>query len=164
MTEAALWKGLETKGYGQHTGQHGQFYFHFQQRADWLNKATARMPGVVEHIDSLVEAAVAQDAVLFRQPGLKVVAAPWEYAFIKKVSRITQGTGRQYDASDAVAYLHQFIATSNRGRPVKLPTVQDWGQRYKALCPVEILQQINDLYHRTYGTDGILLASRGARR
>ncbi|RBQ73769.1 hypothetical protein VDGD_03100 [Verticillium dahliae] len=105
------------------------------------------MPGVVEHIDSLVEAAVAQDAVLFRQPGLKVVAAPWEYAFIKKVSRITQGTGRH-----------------NRGRPVKLPTVQDWGQRYKALCPVEILQQINDLYHRTYGTDGILLASRGARR
>ncbi|KAF3344931.1 hypothetical protein VD0002_g7524 [Verticillium dahliae] len=105
------------------------------------------MPGVVEHIDSLVEAAVAQDAVLFRQPGLKVVAAPWDTT-----------------PSDAVAYLHQFIATSNRGRPVKLPTVQDWGQRYKALCPVEILQQINDLYHRTYGTDGILLASRGARR
>ncbi|RNJ55067.1 hypothetical protein D7B24_009012 [Verticillium nonalfalfae] len=100
---------------------------------DWLNNATARMPGVVENIDSLVEAAVAQDPVAFRQPGLKVVAAPWAYAFIKKVSRITQGTGRQYDASDAVAYLHQFIATSNRGRPVKLPTVQGWGQRYKAL-------------------------------
>ncbi|EEY19832.1 conserved hypothetical protein [Verticillium alfalfae VaMs.102] len=85
--------------------------------ADWLNNATARMPGVVENIDSLVEAAVAQDAVLFRQPGLKVVAAPWEYAFIKKVSRITQGTGRQYDASNAVAYLHSSSQQATEAAP-----------------------------------------------
>lgn len=135
--------------------------------ADWLNNATARMPGVVENIDYLVRAAVDQNAILFDRPGLKVVAAPWNYAFIKKVSRITQGTGRAYDASDAVAYLHQYIRTSNQDEPVSLERAQEWGRRYKALCPAQILEQINELYRRTYGVDGIVLVggeSSGQRR
>lgn len=129
--------------------------------ADWLNNATARMPGVVENIDGLVQAASAQNAVLFERPGLKVIAAPWNYAFIKKVSRITQGTGRTYDDSDAVAYLHQFITTSNRDNPVRFEDTQAWGKAYKALCPVEVLQQINELYRRTHGKDGLLLPQPG---
>lgn len=48
--------------------------------ADWLNNATARMPGVVENIDALVQAAVRQDVVVFERPGLRVLAAPWGYA------------------------------------------------------------------------------------
>lgn len=87
---------------------------------DWLNNATARMPGVVEHVDALQTEANAQRDVLFSKPGLTVVAAPWNYAFIKKVSRITQGTRRHYDASDAVAYLHQYITKVHSNKPVPL--------------------------------------------
>lgn len=131
---------------------------------DWLNNATARMPGVVEQLDELVGASVSQNAVLFSNPGLTVVAAPWNYAFIKKVSRITQGTGRSYDAADAVAYLHQFIISSNSNRPVTFETVQGWGKRYKALCPIEILQPINELYRQTHGVDGIVFPSQSSSR
>ncbi|KAG8417595.1 hypothetical protein J3458_005089 [Metarhizium acridum] len=113
------------------------------------------MPGVVENIDSLVEDSITQNCVVFRAPGLKVVAAPWNYSFVKKVSRITQGTGRPYDASDAVAYLYQFITTRNSDRPVAFQTIQQWGHWHKALCPVEVLLDINDLFRRTYARDGI---------
>lgn len=129
---------------------------------DWLNNATARMPGVVENVESLVRAAIAQNTVLFSSPGLTVVAAPWNYAFIKKVSRITQGTGRPYDAADAVAYLRQFIEFSNSNKPVTFETIQTWGKVYKALCPIEMLLQINELYRRTYGVDGIIFPRQGS--
>ena len=129
---------------------------------DWLNNATARMPGVVENVDHLVREAISQNAKLFDRPGLKVVAAPWNYSFIKKVSRITQGTGRSYDASHAAAYLRQYVKTSNRNKPVPLERVQERGRRYKSLCPIEVLREINALYRRTYGADGILLAGAGS--
>ncbi|KAH8689477.1 hypothetical protein BGW36DRAFT_401834 [Talaromyces proteolyticus] len=96
---------------------------------DWLNNATARMPGVVENIDHLIQTAVAQNVVLMRAPGLTVVAAPWDYSFIKKVSRITQGTGRPYDGADAVAYLHQYIIRTNGNRPITVAQVEGWGKR-----------------------------------
>lgn len=123
--------------------------------ADWLNNATARMPGVVENVDGLVKAAVAQNAVLFKRPGLTVVAAPWNYAFVKKISRMAQGTGRPYDAADAVAYLRQVISSSRSKKPVPFETIQKWGKMYKSLCPVEVLHPVNDLFRRTHGVDGI---------
>lgn len=90
------------------------------------------------------------------------VVQPVGYSFIKKVSRITQGTGRSYDASDAAAYLRQYVKTSNRNKPVPLERVQERGKRYKSLCPIEVLREINALYRRTYGADGILLAGAGS--
>ncbi|KAK2594817.1 hypothetical protein QQS21_007445 [Conoideocrella luteorostrata] len=131
---------------------------------DWLNNATARMPGVVENINSLVRDATTQNAVIFCAPGLKVVAAPWNYSFIKKVSRITQGTGRPYDASDAVAYLYQFITRKNTNKPVTFQTIQQWGRQYKALCPIEVLQEINDIFQQTYGFEGIVFLGQARSR
>ncbi|TLD07826.1 hypothetical protein PgNI_10156 [Pyricularia grisea] len=130
---------------------------------DWLNNATARMPGVVENVEHLVDAALAQREILFQRKGLTVAAAPWNYAFIKKISRITQGTARTYDASDAVAYLHRHI-TRHGGQPVPFETMQEWGSKYKALSPVEILREIDDLYRRTYGRSAILFDQGGRRR
>jgi hypothetical protein len=120
---------------------------------DWLNNATARMPGVVE--------AIAQNDVLVSYPGLTVVAAPWNYAFIKKVSRISQGTARPYDSSDAATYLHEYITKVHSNKPVPLAKIQTWGVKYKALSPVEILKQIDELYRQTYGVGGILFSGSG---
>lgn len=121
---------------------------------DWLNNATARMPGVVENVQQLTQAAMRQHDVIFDVPGLKVLAAPWDYAFIKKVSRITQGTGRQYDPSDAVSYLHEYIRRHGN-TPVRIQDVRAWGTQYRALAPDQVLQQINELYQRTYEQPGI---------
>lgn len=129
---------------------------------DWLNNATARIPGVAEHIDNLVKEAASQNAVVFQKPGLKVLAAPWNYSFIKKVSSISRGTGRDYDGDDAVAYLHQHI-NRHSGRPVPFRVVQEWGARYRSLCPAEIVQQVNELYHRTHGTYGITFEASGTK-
>jgi hypothetical protein len=119
------------------------------------------MPGVVEHVDALQREAIAQNDVLVSYPGLTVVAAPWNYAFIKKVSRITQGTARPYDSSDAAAYLHEYITKVHSNKPVPLANIQSWGVKYKALSPVEILEQIDELYRRTYGVGGILFSGSG---
>lgn len=122
---------------------------------DWLNNATARMHGVVGSIDELLQIAVQQNDVVFQAPGLTVLAAPWNYAFTKKISRITQGTGRDYDAADAVAYLHQYIVRHG-GQPVPVPTVREWGTRYRSLVPDQILHEIDHAYYETYGRHGLL--------
>ncbi|OAA54609.1 hypothetical protein SPI_08855 [Niveomyces insectorum RCEF 264] len=121
---------------------------------DWLNNATARMPGVVENIDHLIQSATRQNDVIFQAPGLTVFAAPWGYAFVKKISRITQGTGRSYDAADAVSYLHQHIR-HNGNKAVTIQQIRAWGNQYRALVPDLVLRQINDLYTQTYGQHGI---------
>ena len=125
-----------------------------QLSQDWLNNATARMPGVVENIDHLIQAAVEQNDVLFSERGLKVLAAPWRYAFVKKVSRLTQGTGRTYDAADAVAYIHQHILRHGN-MPVPIGEVRAWGNQYRALVPDIVLHQINTLYGETYRGNAI---------
>lgn len=121
---------------------------------DWLNNATARMPGVVEHVQELTQAALAQNDIVFEGPGLKVLAAPWLYAFVKKVSRITQGTGRVYDASDAVGYLYQY--NSRRGHTaVRVEVIREHASHYRALAPDEILRQVDASYQQTHGHPGI---------
>ncbi|KAK3307137.1 uncharacterized protein B0T15DRAFT_553551 [Chaetomium strumarium] len=127
-----------TLGIVRETGKYAVERSSVPLAADWLNNATARMPGVVEHVDALQEEAVAQNDVLFSRPGLTVVAAPWNYAFIKK-----------------------YIAKAHSNKPVPLVKIQRWGAKYKALCPVETLGPNNELYRRTYGVDGILFPASG---
>lgn len=122
---------------------------------DWLNNATARMPGVVEHVQQLTEAARTQNDVVFERPGLKVLAAPWMYAFVKKVSRITQGVGRTYDAADAVSYLHQYIVRHGN-TAVRVKRIREQANHYRALAPDEILRQINGWYEETHRRPGII--------
>lgn len=125
---------------------------------DWLNNATARMPGVVENVAQLISDAKEQNAIVFRASGLTALAAPWNYAFVKKVSRISQGVGRAYDAQDAVGYLHQHILRKG-GRPVNVNLIRQWGDRYRANVPNLILDDINQKYHSAHGNHGIDFSS-----
>lgn len=108
------------------------------------------MPGVVEHVQQLTQAARAQNDIVFEGPGLMVLAAPWLYAFVKKVSRITQGVGRVYDLSDAVGYLCQY--NSRHGNTaVSVGVIREHASRYRALAPDEILRLVNASYQQAHG-------------
>lgn len=122
----------------------------------WLNNETGTIGGTAQNVPHLIELARHQNDVVFQAQGLTVLAAPWHYAFVTKIGRITYGTGREYDAADAVTYLHEHIRRHGR-QPAKASEVRKWGQKYKRVTPNEILQQVNDLYFRNYGHQGIIL-------
>lgn len=122
----------------------------------WLNNETATIGGTSHNIPQLIELARNQRDVVFQASGLTVLAAPWHYAFVAKVGRITYGTGRSYDAADAVAYLHQHIQRHG-GHPVRASDIRKWGQQFRRVTPNEILEQVDNLYHQTHGRHGIIL-------
>lgn len=112
---------------------------------DWLNNVTARMPGVVEPVQQLSQSARAQNEIALESPGLRVLAAPWLYAFVKKVNRMTQGVGRRYDMADAVAYFYQY--NSRHGNTaVRVRVIREHASRYRALASNVILRQVDASY------------------
>ncbi|KAI1061835.1 hypothetical protein LB506_009813 [Fusarium annulatum] len=79
--------------------------------SDWLNNSTMFfIPR--DQRRTLSQQAHEQREVIFEEPGLTVLAAPWEYAFCCKIDRLS-GAGlhspESYDASDAVEYLHRYL-------------------------------------------------------
>jgi hypothetical protein len=122
----------------------------------WLNNETGTIGGTTQNIPQLIEMAREQNDIVFQAQGLTVLAAPWHYAFVAKIGRITYGTGRTYDAADAVAYLHQHIQRHGR-RPVKASEIRKWGQLYRRVTPNEVLEQVDNLYYQTHGQHGIVL-------
>ncbi|KAF1988747.1 hypothetical protein K402DRAFT_328105 [Aulographum hederae CBS 113979] len=122
----------------------------------WLNNETGTIGGTTQNIPQLIEMARQQNDVVFRAQGLTVLAAPWHYAFVSKIGRITYGTGRPYDAADAAAYLHEHIRR-HEGRPVRASEIRKWGQRFRRVTPNEVLEQVDAVYSRTYGQHGIVI-------
>ncbi|KAF5615164.1 hypothetical protein F52700_13553 [Fusarium sp. NRRL 52700] len=82
--------------------------------SDWLNNRTILFVSKDKQ-RTLSQQAYEQREIIFEEPSLTVLAAPWEYAFCCKVDRIS-GAGphspESYDANDAVAYLHRYLAKS----------------------------------------------------
>lgn len=78
----------------------------------WLNNRTVVfMP--IDLRDSLTDEAIRQNDIVFNSPGLRVLAAPWNYALCCKIDRIA-GSGitskRPYDLDGAVAYLRRYLS------------------------------------------------------
>lgn len=123
---------------------------------DWLNTETQMwMPGHLH--EELTLEARQQNVKIFNGAGLRIYAAPWQYAFTAKLSRILTGGGqvREYDLADAVTYLHEFIR-SHQNRPVPLNRILQWASHYNHHVNNSILQQrVNIEYRRRYRTNGI---------
>ena len=75
-----------------------------QLGANWLNNATTLF--ISRPLQTqLVQDAILQDVVLFRERGLTVLAAPWSYALCGKTDRMSKTDAqRPYDCRDAVAF------------------------------------------------------------
>lgn len=75
----------------------------------WLNSETMLWLTIDIHRE-LTRVSLEQDEIVFESPRLKIVAAPWSYAFTAKVDRILKpARSRVYDVSDAAVYLRHFI-------------------------------------------------------
>lgn len=106
---------------------------------DWLNTETQMWMRGNMHAE-LTRAAEEQDVRVFDGVGLRIYAAPWEYAFSAKINRLLhpQGQARSYDLADAVVYIHRYIS-AHGNQPVKVATAMNWARHYHHDCDEDIL-------------------------
>lgn len=119
---------------------------------DWLNTETQMwMPGPLHQ--ELTAGAKQQNVKVYDGSGLTILAAPWEYAFSAKISRIMTGgaQARPYDLADAITYIHQYIR-GHGNRPVPVATALGWARRYHHETNDNILRvRVNQEYRQRYG-------------
>ena len=123
---------------------------------DWLNTENQMWMSPTLHRE-LTNEATQQNVVVFNNPGLKILAAPWYYAFSSKISRLLTGgnQSRPYDLADAVRYLHRVIM-EHGGRLVSVATIEGWARRFRHSTSRNFLMQnVNVEYSQHYGSDGI---------
>ena len=119
---------------------------------EWLNNRTTLFirPNIRA---SLTDEAIRQNELVFRAPGLLVLAAPWHYAFCAKLDRISGssslGLGKRYDLTDAVAYLHRFLATRNK-QTVSVREVESWVSQFGTRIAPGVIERVNAEFQRTY--------------
>lgn len=126
-------------------------------RTDWLNTENQMWLSPTLHRE-LTDEAMRRNVVVWSRPGLRVLAAPWEYAFSGKISRLLSGGNqiRAYDLNDAVHYLHQIVIRHG-GRPVPVATAEGWARRFHHTTTRNfLLNRVNAEYRRRYGSDGIV--------
>lgn len=119
---------------------------------DWLNTETQMwMPGPMHQ--ELTNAARQQHVKVYQDRGLEIYAAPWNYAFSAKVSRLLTGgaQARPYDLQDAVTYIHEYIR-SNGQKPVPVAEAIGWARHYHHETNRDILlKRVNKEYRARYG-------------
>ena len=121
---------------------------------NWLNNTTTLYLSS-QLQDELGREAIAQNDIVFQEPGLTVLAAPWRYALCAKIDRMGSPNRRPYDSGDAATYLRRHIA-SNKGRPALFKDLRDWARHYRTEVLEHIVQEINAEYLQRYGADGIV--------
>jgi hypothetical protein len=62
----------------------------------------------------LLAESIEQNYTVFSAPGLRVIAAPWSYAFLAKLDRMAGRGGKPYHPEDAANYLQQYLLHKRR--------------------------------------------------
>lgn len=122
---------------------------------EWLNNEMILwLPPLVHR--SLTDAALAQNTVIFQQPGLKIVAGPWSYMLVAKLNRLSMDTRRGYDLSDAVSYLREHVTLVSGGRPITRQSIEKMtADAGLSKGSVLVLRSVNDAYKQKYRSTGI---------
>ncbi|KAI1409319.1 hypothetical protein F5Y13DRAFT_92260 [Hypoxylon sp. FL1857] len=131
---------------------------------EWFNNRTILfMPR--DQRAALTQEAFAQGEVIFQQPGLTVLAAPWNYAFCCKIDRLAGGgiTGpRSYDFDDALQYLSRYLQRHGV-RQLQKATVQAWFVRYSLRWTPQVeeaMARINQSYRQWRGVNYDIIVSQ----
>ena len=102
----------------------------------------------------VTQEALEQNEVVFEKRGLKMVAAPWNYALCGKINRLVRRDEvRPYDVSDAASYLHHHIG--KHGGPVSASQIKRWCQAYQKEIDNDAIRAVKREYRFLYGKDGI---------
>ena len=123
--------------------------------SEWYNNQTMLwLPANIHR--TVTEEALQQDEVVYDQQGLKILAAPWNYAMCGKMDRLmSRDETRPYDTSDAATYLHHYIERNGQ-RPVTNDIVKGWCRSYHKQTSDAIIKSVNKEYRRRYGGVGIV--------
>lgn len=123
---------------------------------DWMNTENQMWLSPTLHRE-LTNEAIRQNVRVFDRAGLRVLAAPWEYAFSGKISRLLTGGSqiRPYDLKDAIHYLSRIV-NQHGGQPIPVATVEGWARRFHHDTSRTFLTKtVNADYRRQYGRNGI---------
>ncbi|KAJ3514626.1 hypothetical protein NM208_g15044 [Fusarium decemcellulare] len=120
---------------------------------EWFNNSTQLfMARDVQ--TALVREAKRQNELVFEKHGnnggLKVYAAPWQYALCSKLNRLCDINPRSYDMADAVVYLYRYLCTTGQGY-VNAQIMYEWCRWYNQNISKEILKQLDENFCRSYG-------------
>ncbi|KAB8356500.1 hypothetical protein FH972_024083 [Carpinus fangiana] len=120
----------------------------------WLNNETTLYlgPSLLDRITRLAEV---QNEPVFTAPGLTILAAPWNYAFISKLNRMQQPEKKDYDPKDAAHYLRRYLQREGRDT-VKWTEVAQWGIDFGHETIKEADgAEVNEEYKRAYRVNAI---------
>ena len=125
---------------------------------EWFNTETSLHMSPRMH-NELTDLAFEKNIVIFKQPGLTVLAAPWNYAFGAKVDRLlkvmAEDLRRPYDLQDAIVYLDQMV-TANSGRPIAIERFFETAQRYhQNTTEAYLMNTVNHRYQQSFHRQGI---------
>ncbi|KAG6020916.1 hypothetical protein E4U41_002678 [Claviceps citrina] len=122
----------------------------------WFNNRTILfIPN--DQRQALTDEAYAQNEIIFQEPGLTVLAAPWNYAFCCKVDRIS-GKGsdeRKYDLEDAVQYLDRYLRSVKKDQ-IARDAVKAWFARFSLRWTAEtdaVLVRVSQAYASCFEVD-----------
>lgn len=114
--------------------------------SQWLNNRTVLFIRA-DLRNTLTNEAYQQNEVVFEQRGLRVLAAPWNYAFCAKLDRLTGATdlgeSRPYDVSDAAAYLHRYLSI-HRINTLTDGEVRAWANRFGTAVNSNVIRRVNE--------------------
>ncbi len=105
----------------------------------------------------VVLSSISQNEVIFQAPGLKIIAAPWDYAFVATLGRLAsdRSPARRYDLCDAIAYLHRYIQVRWDG-PLTMDHVDFCARSYGILGVESTAWFVASRYRLVHGCDGIV--------
>lgn len=122
---------------------------------NWFNNQTTLFipPDIRQR---LTYEAFEQDYNVFLEGGLRVLAAPWQYALVSKLDRIAAGAWKGYDPEDAAIYLHQYLIHKNKSQMAAGASASlVFMYRGRRLFGTTALRIVNDAYVARYGGEGL---------
>ena len=123
--------------------------------ADWFNNETVLWLSPRVH-EQLTAEAIAQNEVVFRRSGLKLLAAPWNYAMCGKMNRLVlPEQTRVYDLSDAPHYLHNYMRVNGQ-RPVTKEQIRQWCHIYRKNTNEQIIERVRKEHLCLYRSNAII--------
>lgn len=132
-----------------------------QLNEGWFNNHTVFFIPQAQR-DALTNQAFTQNEVIFQHGGLKVLAAPWDYAFCCKIDRLAGGgvnAAQSYDLSDAVGYLYRYL-TKRSLATIPLATVKQWFTAYSLRWTAnndEVIKRLNAAYKAKYKVEKVIV-------
>ncbi len=148
----------EQRGILAAAARHGRAYCIRPMLGAWFSNRgddTLKLPFSIHR--QVVLKSLTQNEIIFQERGLKIIAAPWDYAFTATLGRLASHRfiSRPHDLSDAIAYLRRYIQV--RGdEPLTMGEVDFCARSYGIFGVETMASFVATRYFARYGHDGIV--------